>query len=461
MVYSSQGTGTVLLFVAVSSVASVIAFLIFRFQDCVPRYFSARDALELSKAVLAAELITCITLFSLNRLEGIPRSAIIIHGVLLAVGLTAYRVAARLFADDRNIGPNENAGFEHLIMIGSNQFSSLYIKLLKACDPFQRRVVGVLDTRPNMKGRALEGVRIVGAPEELEHLVEEYLVHGIRIDRVVVGGGHDYLTHEQLSQVRRICTHWTMRLDFVPQLVGLGEVVAKSQPFFNPTRNANHSESSGYLVPSGYFRYKPVIDFCAASILLTILLPLLLIVTAMVLLDVGSPVLFWQQRLGLGGRSFLLYKFRTLRPPFNDQGAEIPSDQRLSFVGRLLRDTGLDELPQLLNVLVGDMSLIGPRPLLPEDQPVNSSGRLSVRPGITGWAQVNGGKLLTAEEKVELDEWYVKNASLWVDINLVWRTFQFLRLGARRSDGAISDDKNPPLEHWQKKLARDRIGTPG
>jgi lipopolysaccharide/colanic/teichoic acid biosynthesis glycosyltransferase len=188
---------------------------------------------------------------------------------------------------------------------------------------------------------------------------------------------------------------------------------------------------------------------------------MLLTVILMVLFDVGSPVLFWQQRLGLGGQSFLLYKFRTLRPPFNDRGVEISTDRRLSWVGRLLRDTGLDELPQLLNVLVGDMSLIGPRPLLPEDQPSNCNGRLLVRPGITGWAQVNGGKLLSAEEKVELDEWYVQNASLWVDINLVWRTFQFMRLGARRSDGTILGEKKPPLEHWEKKLARDRISTSG
>src|SRR5476651_314435 len=184
------------------------------------------------------------------------------------------------------------------------------------------------------------------------------------------------------------------------------------------------------------------------------LLPMLLVVSAMALADVGSPVLFWQQRLGLRGRNFLLYKFRTLRPPFDGRGDEVPPDQRLSWTGHLLRDTGLDELPQLLNVLVGDMSLIGPRPLLPVDQPADSSGRLLVRPGITGWAQVSGGKLLTAEEKVKLDEWYIQNASLLVDIQLVWKTLQIVRVGARQSDeAAVGPDKRQLVEHWHKGSA--------
>jgi lipopolysaccharide/colanic/teichoic acid biosynthesis glycosyltransferase len=98
----------------------------------------------------------------------------------------------------------------------------------------------------------------------------------------------------------------------------------------------------------------------------------------------------------------------------------------------LLRKSRLDELPQLLNVLVGDMSLIGPRPLLPLDQPSDSSARLMVRPGITGWAQVNGGKLITPEEKSALDEWYVRNASLWIDLKIIGKTILFMFGGESR-----------------------------
>jgi lipopolysaccharide/colanic/teichoic acid biosynthesis glycosyltransferase len=187
------------------------------------------------------------------------------------------------------------------------------------------------------------------------------------------------------------------------------------------------------------------------------LLPLFIAVGAVVLLDIGSPVLFWQQRLGANGRRFLLYKFRTMRPPFDWDGNPVSADEKLTRIGHLLRETSLDELPQLLNVLVGDMSLIGPRPLLPEDQPRNSVVRLSVRPGMTGWAQVNGGKALTADQKEKLDEWYIRNASIWLDLQIVLKTLQFVLAGARRTReqsttaGTLSIGGALPVAHQNKK----------
>jgi lipopolysaccharide/colanic/teichoic acid biosynthesis glycosyltransferase len=156
----------------------------------------------------------------------------------------------------------------------------------------------------------------------------------------------------------------------------------------------------------------------------------------LVLLDVGAPILFWQERQGWKGRSFLIYKFRTLRAPFDDNGKPALMDRWPSRIGRFLRVTRIDELPQLLNVLFGDMSLIGPRPLLPEDQPDNPSIRLAVRPGISGWAQINGGKLVTKEEKEQLDAWYVCNASLWLDLRIALMTLLVMlrrRLSAQES----------------------------
>jgi lipopolysaccharide/colanic/teichoic acid biosynthesis glycosyltransferase len=452
---SVEGDETVFLYCTVSAASSAVAFLVFRLQDGMPCYFSVFDALEVSKAVIAAELVACILLFSFTRLEGIPRSVPLVHAMILAAGLIAVRAAMRILSDDRNIPVPGNAVSEHIVMIGSNQFSSLYINLMKACNPLPRRVIGILDDRQKLLGRMLNGVRIVGAPQHLDALIDEYSVHGIKVDRIVVGGGPDLLPDEEMSQIRRVCAGRQIRLDFVAQLMGLTEL----QPRTARTASANQFQKkiqhTGKLVPSRYFLFKPAIDFCAALTLLVMLLPILLTVSAMALVDVGSPVLFWQQRLGLRGRNFLLYKVRTLRPPFNGRGEEIPPDQRLSWIGHLLRDTSLDELPQLLNVLVGDMSLIGPRPLLPEDQPVNFAGRLLVRPGITGWAQVNGGKLLTAEEKVKLDEWYVQNASLLVDIKLVWKTLQIVLLGARRSNEAVVGfSQKQPLEHWQTQIAK-------
>ncbi|MBW3656191.1 MAG: sugar transferase [Gemmatimonadetes bacterium] len=139
----------------------------------------------------------------------------------------------------------------------------------------------------------------------------------------------------------------------------------------------------------------------------------------------GSPVLFRQTRPGLHGRAFTMYKFRTMRHAYDREGRPLPDPARLTRVGRLLRSTSLDELPELFNVLRGDMSLVGPRPLLPEYLPLYSeeqARRHEVRPGITGWAQVNGRNAITWEQKFRLDVWYVDNHSLRLDALILLRT---------------------------------------
>jgi lipopolysaccharide/colanic/teichoic acid biosynthesis glycosyltransferase len=138
-----------------------------------------------------------------------------------------------------------------------------------------------------------------------------------------------------------------------------------------------------------------------------------------------------------------------LKPAFDAQGQSTTS--RVSWAGALLRSSRLDELPQLLNVLVGDMSLVGPRPLLPHDQPPDSAVRLMVRPGITGWAQVNGGKLIGPEEKNAFDAWYVSNASFWLDLKIIGKTVLFMLGGERRhartdTSGAAIEAPAQPAE---------------
>jgi lipopolysaccharide/colanic/teichoic acid biosynthesis glycosyltransferase len=260
-------------------------------------------------------------------------------------------------------------------------------------------------------------------------------VHGIAIDRVVVAGDPDILTPVQMTEVTRACERRQIAFALMPQLLGLNESSVTSNAeniYLRPDREIT--------LPT-YFRWKRVIDFTAALLMIVALLPLLFAASILVLFDLGAPVLFWQQRLGSGGSAFLLFKFRTLRPPFNWLGQPIGSERRMSRVGQVLRETSIDELPQLLNVLIGDMSLIGPRPLLPEDQPLNPAVRLMVRPGITGWAQINGGKLLTAEEKEKLDEWYVQNASIKVDLWIVWKTARILFFGSRSAESSADFDE--------------------
>jgi lipopolysaccharide/colanic/teichoic acid biosynthesis glycosyltransferase len=252
-------------------------------------------------------------------------------------------------------------------------------------------------------------------------------------DRVVVGGDEDILPEETLKEVQRVCAQRQIPLDFVPRLVGLTALETRARPQTEAKINATPC-----VVLSPYFKWKHAVDFVSAATILILYSPYLIIAAGLALVDVGWPIVFWQQRLGAGGRSFVIYKLRTLRPPFDQLGQPFPENERLSWVGTLLRRTRLDELPQLFNVLVGDMSLIGPRPLLPRDQPANPSVRLMVRPGITGWAQVNGGTLLTASEKDAFDEWYVQNASLRLDLRIIMMTLRVMIWGQRRPHEAMA-----------------------
>ena len=170
---------------------------------------------------------------------------------------------------------------------------------------------------------------------------------------------------------------------------------------------------------------KRLFDIVVAALLLVLLSPLLLAVACMVKVSLGSPVLFKQVRPGLHGRPFTMYKFRTMTDARDAQGRLLPDERRLTKFGRFLRSTSLDELPELFNVLKGDMSLVGPRPLLMEYLPLytpEQARRHEVRPGITGWAQVNGRNAISWEEKFEHDVWYVDNRSLWLDIKILWLT---------------------------------------
>lgn len=445
-----DGLWTVLLYSGVSAISAALAFLVFRIQDGIPRYFSVYDALEITKSVVVADLVTCVVLFSWTRLEGIPRSALVAHVLVLIAGLVTVRVAKRIRADQSSFSSTiaHRLQCESVLVIGSNELSATYIKLTRAPDGIAQRVLGILDSRPKLIGRQLNGVSIIGAPQHLVSLADEYHVHGVRIGRVLVAGGPDFLMPDELRQLRQVCAGRQIKLEFIPNLLGTKSFGVATDLDRLPRRGAPNALDG--IEPSPYFRIKPALDFIAAALLIVMLTPIFPIVSILTLIDVGSPILFWQQRPGLRGRNFLLYKFRTLRPPFDGQGNAIPPERRLSKIGQLLRDTSLDELPQLLNVLVGDMSLIGPRPLLLEDQPANFAGRLSVRPGITGWAQINGGKLLTAEEKLELDEWYIRNASFLVDVRLLWKTLEIVLFGARRSSEAALPSPRSTIEHWQK-----------
>jgi len=170
---------------------------------------------------------------------------------------------------------------------------------------------------------------------------------------------------------------------------------------------------------------KRCMDILLSTFFLIIFSPIMLLIAVLVYINLGSPVIFRQLRPGLHGKPFYIYKFRTMKDLRDKNGNLLPDEQRLTRFGAFLRSTSLDELPELINVLKGDMSLVGPRPLLMEyldRYTPEQARRHEVKPGITGWAQINGRNAISWEEKFKLDVWYVDNWSIWLDLKILFIT---------------------------------------
>lgn len=171
---------------------------------------------------------------------------------------------------------------------------------------------------------------------------------------------------------------------------------------------------------------KRPLDFIVSLFALIVISPIMIIIAVLVRINLGSPVVFRQKRPGIYGHPFFVYKFRTMIDQCNANGDLLPDEERLTDLGKLLRRMSLDELPQLFNVLKGDMSLVGPRPLLMDyldRYTPEQARRHNVRPGITGWAQVNGRNTLLFVDRFKLDVWYVDNWSFGLDLKIIWMTF--------------------------------------
>ncbi|WP_055447251.1 sugar transferase [Lacinutrix mariniflava] len=190
---------------------------------------------------------------------------------------------------------------------------------------------------------------------------------------------------------------------------------------------------------------KPIFDFLLALIGFAILSPFFLIVLVLLMFNNQGKPFFFQKRPGKNGKIFKVIKFKTMNDKKDDKGILLPDAKRLTELGKFVRKTSLDELPQLINVLKGDMSLIGPRPLLPEYIPLYTpaqSKRHNVKPGITGWAQVNGRNAISWKKKFELDIWYVENISFKLDIKILLKTvFKVIKSEGINAVDAVTTEK--------------------
>jgi lipopolysaccharide/colanic/teichoic acid biosynthesis glycosyltransferase len=327
----------------------------------------------------------------------------------------------------------------HVIIVGINRLTETYIQALAQFGIGNISVAGLLGSTGKHVGRLLATYPVLGSPEDIESILDGLEVHGINVGRIVVAAPLRELRLEAQDALLRAERSRSITLQFLSEALGLsggdegnfnGRKQGSSASLTFPRFDLSSPQLRTVSLRS-FWKVKRGLDAITAFALLFLLLPVFFLVFLAVAADTGFPVIFWQRRPGLGGRSFHLYKFRTMRAPRASDGSRIQDADRTSRCGNFLRRTRLDELPQLLNIIRGDMSFVGPRPLLPRDQPKDFLARLMVRPGLTGWAQVAGGRDISAEDKAALDLWYVYNASIRLDLIIAIKTFRIVVFGER------------------------------
>jgi lipopolysaccharide/colanic/teichoic acid biosynthesis glycosyltransferase len=412
------------------------------------RFSALVDYLRVILAVIVTVLLAMGFGFIFNRLDGVARSLPILQGLLMVSALIGVRVAMRLRHADRNRDPLPVSGpsgrQQAVLVIGLNAVTELFLRSVEEFARDRIKVAGLLGRGERHRGRLLRLYPVLGLPEELEGVLASLEVHGVLIDRLVITVRFDQLSPAAQAALLQVEKSSNIELDFFAERILLNEDGRRKARDSNAASEQDDPDPAPppkvdlqALASRPYFRCKRAIDASLAAAALIVLAPVILLVGVMVVLDVGFPPIFWQQRPGLRASPFRLYKFRTMRAAHDRNGRRVPDAQRLSIIGRFLRRARLDELPQLINILVGEMSFVGPRPLLPADQSPAFADRLAIRPGLTGWAQVKGGRELTAADKAALDIWYLGNASLPLDLLVLLATVRMLVFGERRDQHAV------------------------
>lgn len=405
--------------------------------------------------VLLCVLLTVVgsvaACFLFNRLEGVSRGLPAIQGLVMASALCGMRVLARerhrrrghrggLPADG---GPSRGKARETIIVVGLNRIAELYLQSLAEFASGTIAVAGLLGRHERHTGRLVHQHKILGLPENVAIVLRELEVRGVIVDRIVVTHAADQLSEAARAALLEIEQTSSITLEFVSEwVIGRGSSGASADE-----NSAQDDKGAAMFVVEQaeaeaiarrpYWRAKRLLDVVGSAALILLTLPLQAVLALLVAASIGFPFLFWQQRPGRGGRPFRLYKFRTMGASHDASGRRRSDAERMTVIGRALRRSRLDELPQLYNILIGDMSFVGPRPLLPIDQPIGFSARQLVRPGLTGWAQIMGGRHVGAEDKVALDLWYVRNASLALDLRILLNTAPMLVAGEQINTASI------------------------
>jgi exopolysaccharide biosynthesis polyprenyl glycosylphosphotransferase len=367
----------------------------------------------------------------------------LVHPTLLKLGLfwaMAIALVAGLRATARGLSRRRPAYLQNTVVVGAGDVGQLIARKLLQHPEYGIDLVGFVDAEPKERAGGLGHLVLLGGPDRLPDIVREH-----EVERVIVAFSNE--SHEATLDLIRSLRSFDVQIDIVPRLFelvgpGVGVHSVEGLPLVSlpPLRLARSSKL-----------LKRVLDVAVSAVSLVVLSPVLAAVAVAIRLDSPGPVFFRQVRMGLHDRAFTILKFRTMVADAEQLKETVAhlnrhlggdprmfkavNDPRATRVGRLLRRYSLDELPQLVNVLLGQMSLVGPRPLIPEeDRFVSDWGRsrLSIKPGMTGPWQVLGRSDIPFAEMVKLDYLYVTGWSLWTDLKLIFRTLPIL---ARASDG--------------------------
>jgi lipopolysaccharide/colanic/teichoic acid biosynthesis glycosyltransferase len=432
--FSTPGVGSTVVYCLIGSGAGLLMVIAFHLGKSVHDHLSAREARSVVAASLAATALTGLVAFSLDRLNYVPRSLPLIQLLVLCSLMLGGRALAVRRGGFAGACVKNYLVESHTLLVSANDFALSYLKMLDAFNVDRTNIVAILDRNPRLFGRALLGHPIIGPPSAIAQIVKEYNVHGVDITRVLICEKRPKEGENQ--EIAEYCNSAGVPPSYLSDILGfdLGE----------PIRQYDDDEETP-VARKDYRFLKRIFDLSASAAVAIAISPVAMLIALGIFIDLGWPIIFWQKRLGYRRRPFLIYKFRTLHAPYDRRGNFVEESQRASRFGSFLRRLRLDELPQLWNVCTGDMSFVGPRPLLPIDQPKMGQLRLTVPPGVTGWAQINGGRLIAPDTKGSLDDWYVRNASFWLDVRIILSTIAFVLFGEdrhfRRPSQSVEKDR--------------------
>ena len=477
-------------YIIASLLSAAVVFSSLGVSSTVWRLSTLTEYLMLLLAVVVTVLAAVALTFVYGRMEGIARSLPILQGLVMTVLLVGVRVLTRLryvWRIRQRSAPVEVQPLSHpaattVLVVGLNPISELYLRAAAEFSDTDIRIAGLLGRSDRHVGRSASGHAVLGTPENVERVLQDLEVHGIMVDQIVITVPRaQFDPGARLAIESAVKSAPPIKIVYLEDLMGITskgsttlppsggrvEGAAHAAPAeWSPRMSEDRAvHASARLVAEApqsiYWTVKWLLDRVVAFAMLIVFSPLLLLIAMVALIDVGAPIGFWQSRPGRFGRPFKLYKIRTMRTAYDTDGSRVSDADRYSIIGRFLRASRLDELPQLWNILVGDMAFIGPRPLLPVDQTDEDAARLLVLPGLTGWAQVSGGRSISPQEKAALDIWYVNNASFLLDVKILLLTVRMVIWGENVDQGAINaarSDLAKKVNHFEGSNRFDGMG---